>query len=646
MDTAVPAYNRMVFDLECFSNFFSATFVDYDSDDKLVFEISERQNDITNLVMFMGQPRTLIGFNSLHYDNLLMNYLWKNHARLSDVDYKQITAELKKLNDKIIEDEGADKNTIRNYTYNLPYKSIDLFKYWSLLTVRSRKLSLKSIAVNINWPRIQELPHKPSYIVQLGDIDAILDYNLNDVLVTKAVTFKMKDNINLRIAAEKEYGFDCMSWDDVKLGYNILLKRYCDRTGLDIKQVKEMRTRRPSIDIGSIILPIVKFKEADDNSRIFTEEKKIVTEFKSFYGLHQYLKTLTVTDTKQVNCRVSYKGNRYDVKSGGLHTYHNPGVIKRQKGKRYRDVDVTSWYPTLGALWQLTPEHLGEEFAQELDSIRLTRVALKAEGKGKSPQANLLKLAMNGGFYGNTNNEWTAMYDPQAMMSITINGQLLLLMLCEQLIDIGVEIDMCNTDGVTIIYDEALESQVNNICKAWEILTRAELEAVEYTTVVRMNINNYLAGYEVKKGDYFETGYKLKGQFLIDPALDMSRDFLVVSKAIHAYYTEDIDIEDFINNHDNIYDFCACQKVSKDYYVTWNNQVQQRLNRYYVTKGGAYLYKNKAERTDNMLKGFTVELFNDYTEASMETRNINYQFYIAKTKEILVQLEPQQASLF
>lgn len=635
--------NRAVGDIEVYPNFFCATFVDYDGEGKRVFEISERKNDLDDLVQFLGEIKYMMGFNNIHYDNLILNCLYKEHSKLKGKGHDYITGELKKLNDLIILDDNEQNyKKYSKYKYNQPFRSIDIFLYWSKLTRKSRKLSLKSMAVNINWHRIQELPLGPNHVVTLDQMDAILEYNLNDSLVTKAVMMKMRKDINLRAEAQKRYGFDCMSWDGVKLGYNILLKRYCDRTKLPFDEVKQMRTHRESVHIGSLILPVVKFQEGDLSYIQFIEDKKLITRFKSFAGLHNYLKDLTVENTKQINCQVLHNGVRYDVKSGGLHTFHNPGVQLRRKGKKYKDKDVSSYYPTLGAEWSMIPEHLGNEFAEELDSVRHERLDLKARGLGKSNESELLKLAMNGGFYGNTNNEYTAMYDMRCMLNITINGQLLLLMLCEKLIEIGVEVDMCNTDGITIIYDEPLEEQVEEICKWWQGISRMELETVDYVKVARMNINNYLALYE-EKG---ENKTKPKGMFLIDPPIDMSRDFLVIPKALNAYYTEGKDLESFIKSHDNIYDFCACQKVDKTYAVVWNGATQQRLNRYYVTKSGPYLYKSKNGSMENMLKGYSVQLFNDYKEAPMDSRNIDYSFYVAEAKKLLNQLEPQQLSMF
>ena len=140
---------------------------------------------------------------------------------------------------------------------------------------------------------------------------------------------------------------------------------------------------------------------------------------------------------------------------------------------------------------------------------------------------------------------------------------------------------------------------------------------------------------------------KQKGLFLTEPPVDMSRDFLVISKAVVAYFKDNINPEQFILNHSNIYDFTACQKVDKKYQVIWNGKNQQRINRYYVSKNGAYLYKQKPEgNLENMLKGYGVTLFNDYIKKDMKDYLIDYQFYISQVNSLLHELESKQLQLF
>lgn len=278
--------------------------------------------------------------------------------------------------------------------------------------------------------------------------------------------------------------------------------------------------------------------------------------------------------------------------------------------------------------------------------IKTERIQFKKEGNIED--ADLYKLALNGGYYGNLNSEYTPMYDPKQLLAVTLNGQLFLLMFCEKMIEAGITIDSCNTDGITCIIPKELETKYEEICKWWEKLTLMELEAEDYKKVIRGNINNYLA-IKLKNNKVKEKGI----WFLTNPELGSSVDALIISKSLKLYYTENIPIEESINNPEKygftIFDYCYSNKISKDYEVYWNNKLQQNLNRYYIgTKTSPYLYKKKKTKTtmENVLKGFGVELYNNHVEKPFKDYKVNTQYYISKVREILFELEPNQINLF
>lgn len=332
---------RYVFDVEVYRNFFCVVFKNYDSKEITIFEISERKNDYKAIKEFILTIQYTISFNGNHYDNLILMCLMRNN--FDDQDYFVITNELKNLSDEIIEhSEDFERfgKIKRKYAYNLPYNSIDLFLYWSKMLRISKKLSLKSIAVNMNWPKIQELPIEPHAIIQLDQMDLLIEYCINDVSVTEELARRKSADINLRLEARKKYGFDCLSWDGVKIGLNILLKRYCDRVGKTYKEIEDLRSKRYSVNIGDIILPLVKFKKGDISYRTIVEDKKIVYLFTSPQGVYQYLKNLTVTETNQINCRLFYNNTVYDILSGGIHSKHKGEVVECGPNEYYEDIDV------------------------------------------------------------------------------------------------------------------------------------------------------------------------------------------------------------------------------------------------------------------------------------------------------------------
>ena len=73
------------------------------------------------------------------------------------------------------------------------------------------------------------------------------------------------------------------------------------------------------------------------------------------------------------------------------------------------------------------------------------------------------------------------LYDPQYTFTTTVNGQLMLTMLVEDILSIpDTSLIQTNTDGATFLIDRAKEAVFNEKCKKWEEQTRLTLEYAEY----------------------------------------------------------------------------------------------------------------------------------------------------------------------
>ena len=74
---------RWIFDVESMTDYFCCTFLNYDTDERITFEISRRKNELSALRNFWKtQIRNGISFNGHGYDNILLNWLvstgWDN----------------------------------------------------------------------------------------------------------------------------------------------------------------------------------------------------------------------------------------------------------------------------------------------------------------------------------------------------------------------------------------------------------------------------------------------------------------------------------------------------------------------------------------------------------------------------------------
>jgi len=231
-------------------------------------------------------------------------------------------------------------------------------------------------------------------------------------------------------------------------------------------------------------------------------------------------------------------------------------------------------------------------------------------------------------------------------MEITINGQLLLSMLIEQImINTNCKILQANTDGFTFIVKKDLLPIVDKLKKDWENLTNLQLENVQYSKMIIRDVNNYM-------GIYINGKTKLKGLFELDKDWHKDDSMKIVRIALFNYYTNGIPVNDTIENHNNIYDYCLRFKSTKGWQTELHHikdskaciDKHSKNLRYFVSKNGGNLYKHHEDgRLNSITKGFKITPFNQYYKS--DNYNIDYSFYKAECSKILEIIEDKQLTL-
>lgn len=334
-------------DWECYPNFLCVGIEGLESKTKTLFEVSDEKDDREKLYKFYSTfSGYFITFNGIFYDNVLAAYFIMNYKRLSKLSKENFLLEMKEFSNKIIAgDEYFDQVKMYKW-YKRKWTDIDLFMYWSKLLRQSKQISLKALGVQLGYPVIQELPFYHASLLTNEQLPVVREYNTkHDLGILRMLAERMMEDIGQRKAAIKSFGFrkDCYSWDGVKLGLNILVKEYCDEYGLDSEDVKTRRTLFPSegIKLKDIIFDTIAFTKTEEKVREITDSEGTVKECNSFHTLLQDLKRTTVFSTNDLSYTVTIKDLRYDVKSGGLHSFHlNEKVFPDLTKVIYRDADV------------------------------------------------------------------------------------------------------------------------------------------------------------------------------------------------------------------------------------------------------------------------------------------------------------------
>jgi hypothetical protein len=281
---------------------------------------------------------------------------------------------------------------------------------------------------------------------------------------------------------------------------------------------------------------------------------------------------------EDVSCTVA--GFQFDFGTGGIHGSVSNRVFNEDDNYIIVDADVTSMYPSLGIVNRVYPAHLGERFCDIYTDIKNQRVSY---AKG-TPENAMLKLALNG-VYGDSNNRYSPFYDPQYTMTITINGQLSICMLAERLMQIpGLQLIQVNTDGLTCCVPRYAEDTYARICKQWESDTRLDLEYARYKRMIVADVNSYIAvGTDGK--------VKRKGRYEYKRGWHQDQSGLVIPKAAEAALVHGADVEQFITQHSDPFDFMMRAKAPRGSKLMHGDAQVSNTVRYYIAHQGASLMK-------------------------------------------------------
>ena len=626
----------LVYDIEVFPNVFHAVVKNTETSHILKLEISERRNDLNKTLLLFHQIKhntdcgkyIFCGYNNIHYDNPIINYLIANQNEFINLHYSDLCLKINMLSKEII-NSGEGFQSWYKWKYLVFFDTLDLL---TMLYSQKLRVGLKEMQVTMQYSNVQEYEGDFNKPLPVSEIDNMIAYNINDVNSTEALLYKCKSDIDLRLAIEDEYGVKVLNKDGVNIGMKIITHKYLEKTGLTWNQIKDLRSPCDVIELDKVILPMIQFDSKLLQDILIELKKQAVSPGRKGYEKHFIFDDLEWT-----------------IGVGGLHTVNKPEAFIPEEGWTISDIDVASLYPSMIIEHQFYPPHLGKEFLEVYSNIKEERI--EAKHNGNEVKNLTLKLALNG-LSGNLQNEHNFCYSPFTVMQIRMNGQLMLLMLAEKLTQIGCKILQANTDGLFILRRLSDEQKFKEVCKEWESLTKLVLEEDQFEAFYQYAINDYLA---IKKG-YKETHnpklLKKKGLFIDEVRLGKGMNAMIIPEAINKCLADGINITDTINNCKDLNKFITYQKVSKTFSVEYASKLITRINRYYVSVAGHALLKCKVAedgtRTNyiSLLSGYGVTIVNNFDKIKEFPQDINYSYYITEASKITSVFQHKQLKLF
>ena len=629
-----------VMDYETLSNCFVAVFIDYKSNWREVFVVHSLRNDFQKFLEFLHRNikknEWHISFNGLGFDAQITQHILENQEYLLSLPAQSIAQWIySKAQDTIQRKNDGEFLEFREKEISI--KQIDVFKlnHWDN---RAKSSSLKWIQFSMDWHNLQDMPiSHTTMILRQDQIDDIISYCINDVASTKKIMQHSADQIKLRKTLTEEYNINLYSASEPRISKELFLHFLSKATGYSKWDLKNSRTKRVDIKVKDLILPYIKFDTPDFDSIRQKFESLVINPEETKNAFHYSLKHKKVTT---------------DFGLGGLHGARRSGIYEEDENMIIMSSDVVSFYPNLAIVNKWAPAHIPKQaFCEQYEWFFKERKKIPKS----DPRNYVYKIILNS-TYGLSNDKNAFLYDPQLTMSITINGQLSLLMLYEMLstkIPDSVPI-MQNTDGLEMIIPKAKKDLYLDICNTWEQVTGLQLEHDTYKKIILADVNNYI-------GVFSNGKTKCKGRFEFENLmLHKNKSFLIIRKAIYNYFINNTPVEETIKSSRNIFDFCGAVKAKRGWHFTEtcfvNNErtdtVLQKTIRYYVSQPGCKILKNHVDGREIQVEAgrWLQTVYNKHEEKSWEDYNIDYRFYIQKANKelenILHTIEDSQLKLF
>lgn len=623
----------------------------------------------------------LYGFNNQGYDDLMIKAFLMYFNRFDSTKYLieflyNISQKIIKLqSDKEAFYEDKELELIRNY--RLPYATVDLQRVFALHAaginidkdtgerIKFGK-SLKQTSINLKWhelldftlPPIDEEEYNLYWSkkstcrgLNLSELNKLITndferyvlpkyikpmlyYNKNDVFLCCEIVRQKPDEIKLRYSLSNAFNLNLLSCSRANIADKLLAKFYSELSGLNRKQFEKLRTERTILSFKKIIFPHIKFQTK--------QLQELLSEMKSI--------SIRRTNKDSFNKTIEFYGTTYTLATGGIHSVDKPGVFKSTDEFTYIHYDIGSFYPSTMVAYNIAPKHLNQKvFTKMVDYFRTTRLKCKhtsdneemlIKGVPNKLSAEALKIVINA-IYGKFGSETYFLYDRFAQMQVTINGQLMVMMVIESLELAGIHVISANTDGIIVKLYKNKEEQFKSITDKWCESNKMTADSERYKLLITRDINNYL---NVQSNNTIEyKGALDPKQYLKD--LKKGYDAPVVAIAVFEYLVNNVPVMTTLCNHKDILDFCKTQNVGRQFEIVYDickkgiitHVHSQRHVRFYVSTKGVIIQKEHkiTGAKSRLAGGNAVCILNSLDDLPIEERNINYSYYYNECYKII-----------
>ena len=599
----------VVFDIECFGNYFLAAFKEGNRKPFLIEMVGEdsvlNEYDMQRLrIIFNKDDICLYGFNSNKYDVPLIA------MAMSGATAK----ECRRFSDYLIQRVGGRGDTVKPSDAMTKWKVKPIFPkhHIDMIEIAPGIASLKMYAARCGHKKIQDMPVSGAKSILTDDeITMVRDYCGNDLDMTESLRKALAKNIDVRFEIAKRYydGRAVLSKSDAQIA-EWLFKKGLGLDTVDRKHIIERADWKTEMTYTSpdwIDFDGLTDKDTlNDFLRIANTEK-----FEMLRGKIKAPQSMLDKNLPMI------RGISYKVGVGGLHSMRRGNSFNfTEKNKHTTDAnkqilveyDVASYYPSIILKLGLAPKQFNK--AKFLKFYRaMVDDRLKAKADGDKATDAVLKIAINGSF-GKFGSQYSILQAPEMMLAVTMTGQFALLELIARIGDIsgGVSVVAANTDGVLVDTTRDELDNLKEVISQWETKTGFTGETSYWNEYWEESVNSYLL-----VGD---NEIKRKGTFG-KPSLAKNPHAKVLTDALILWRTKGVDPVKYISGEADVHpvlsDYYFVQGVNTrrdgpetlPYGASWKGQRLGRVARWVWAEGGEPIYdlatKRKVAKSDDAI---------------------------------------------
>lgn len=569
----LPQRLEAALDIECFHNWFLIGITDRLTCQEWDFQLFPWTKLDTASIEILLKHYTIVTFNGNAYDIPMLTFALAGMS----------CEELKAINDSMIV-RKVKPWQLHKATGCWPPRYIDHIDV--IEPTPGVRVTLKQYMCRMHSELVQDSPVDFSQPIQLAHVESEIKYCRNDRKGTLELRTAIDSRIKLRQSLGERYGVDLRSKSDAQMAESMVKVEWARRmerlimngmpTPVQDYESRWDGTLAPIIPhyphgtkFKAIISPYVHFVTPymQDVLALVTQCEFIITDKDEAALLAdgseelgpdgQKLRTGVIMPKELKKLDIHLGGTVFRMGMGGLHSQEKAQVCRSLPGQGTMwAADVAAYYPQMIVNSGMNPPQLGtlfqeiySEFKHERDHNKL-KLATLIVGSPLWEEINTATSGfkiVNNGTFGKLFSRFSIFYFPQMGVSVTVGGQLSLLMLIERLVISGIRVVSANTDGVEMFVPTGYENVARAVMDWWQKTCNMTLEVHPYLALVSRDVNSYVSL-------QFDGSVKRKGAFgrsgVISPDATAGKhpDLDICAEAVVAYLSKGVPLANTIRS--------------------------------------------------------------------------------------------------